>query len=66
MDLFDFSSVELLDRVRMIGKVPWFYPPHRLYPSKLERPDIAHLYARWKFFLGVHRDSFLPTSAFRQ
>lgn len=52
MDLFDFSSVELLDRVRMIGKVPWFYPPHRLYPSKLERPDIAHLYARWKFFLG--------------
>lgn len=40
--------------------------PHRLYPSKLERPDIAHLYARWKFFLVVHRDSFLPTSAFRQ
>ena len=26
MDLFDFSSVELLDRVRMIGKVPCFIP----------------------------------------
>lgn len=62
----DFSLAEPRDHARTTNRVLLFCFLHRLCPSELERPSSCCLYIRLRFFLAVHRGSFLQTSASRQ
>lgn len=62
----DFSLAEPRDHARTTDRVLLFCFLHRLCPSELERPSSCCLYIRLRFFLAVHRGSFLQTSASRQ